>query len=140
MSCEDLFHFYADVGDFGLAGFCTYEPNVRANLWQGNSVELFLHLFFEGAPVDDLATATSGIFQALGHRDNSVGVQIAIPDPKVTINDPDTGVVKVVLDDTVTDTMEGEYDLSVEFTWTDKKYEWQFKKTLNVMRDKILFP
>ena len=44
------------------------------------------------------------------------------------------------MDATVTDTMEGEYDLSVEFVWTDKTLEWQFGKTLNVMRDKILFP
>lgn len=140
MSCEDLFHFYADVGNFGLADFCSFEPNLRANLWQGNSVDIFLHLFAEGIPVDDLASATAGMFQALGHRDNEVGVQINYPDPKITINDPETGVVKVVLDDTVTDAMEGEYDLSVEFTWADKVLEWQFGKTLNVMRDKILFP
>lgn len=140
LSCEDLFHFYADVGNFGLAGFCSYDPNLRANLWQGNSVDIFLHLFAEGMPVDDLATATSGIFQALGHRDNAVGAQIAYPDLKITIDDPDTGVVKVALDATVTDAMEGEYDLSIEFVWADKTLEWQFGKTLNVMRDKILFP
>jgi hypothetical protein len=140
MSCEDLFHFYADVGNFGLAGFCSYDPNLRANLWQGNSVDIFLHLFAEGVPVDDLSLATSGIFQALGHRDNAIGVQISYPDPNIAIDSPSTGVVKVSLDDTMTNDMEGEYDLSIEFTWADKVLEWQFGKTLNVMRDKILFP
>ena len=140
MSCSDLFHFYADIGNFGLAGFCSYDPNVRANLWQGNSVDLFLHLSVEGLPIDDVSSATEGIFQALGHRDNSIGAQISYPDPRVLIDDPETGTVKIRLGDTDTDVMEGEYDLSIQFTWADRVLEWQFGKTLNVMRDKITFP
>ena len=140
MSCEDLFHFYADVGNFGQADFCSFEPNLRANLWQGNTVEIFLHLYAEGVPVDDLATASSGLFQALGHRDNAIGVQKVYPG-EMNIDDPETGVVKVILDDTVTSTLEGEYDLTVEFTWPGgKRLEWRFGKTLNVMRDQISYP
>ena len=139
MGCEDLYHFYADVAFFGQSDFCSYEANARANLWQGNSVTLWLHLFVNGTPITDLATALSGTFQAMGHRDNVIGATRAYPG-QLLINTPDVGVVKVVLDGATTSTMEGEYDLSIEFTWVDKNYEWRFGKTLNVMRDQILFP
>ena len=139
MGCEDLFHFYADVAYFGQSDFCSFEANARASMWQGNSVTLWLHLFVNGVPVDDLAAALSGTFQAMGHRDNVAGNTQVYPGT-LSINDPEIGVVKVFLGSAVTDLMEGEYDLAIEFTWADKKYVWRFGKTLYVMRDQILFP
>lgn len=138
-SCSDLFDFYADIGSLGQGSFCSFEPHSRASMWQGNSVELFLHIFEGGVPVPDLASVTGGTFQALGHRDNAIGVQKAYPG-EFTIDDPEIGIVRIPLSAAETDAMIGEYDLAVEFTWASKANEWVFKKTLNIMRDQILFP
>jgi len=141
VGCSGLLDFYADLGSLGQGSFCSYDPIARASIWQGNSADLYLHLFIGGIAVDDLSTATSGTFQALGHRDNSVGVEVLYPgDPRFIIDDPETGIVHIHLNANDTETMIGEYDLAVEFTWVDKKLEWTFSKTLNVMRDQILFP
>jgi len=139
--CSGLFDFYADIAGSGQGGFCSFEAITRANIWQGNSAQLFLHIFIGGSPVANLVDATSGSFQLLGHRDNSVGILLGYPgDPHISINTPSAGVIQINLDASVTDTLIGEYDLAIEFTWPAYTYEWSFAKTLNVMRDQILFP
>ena len=139
--CSGLFDFYADLGTLGQGSFCSFDPLTRASIWQGNSVQLFLHILIGGLPVTDMAAATSGRFQLLGHRDNSIGVLFNYPgDPKFLIDDPEVGIIRIILDASVTDLLLGEYDLAVEFVWPTVTYEWAFSKTLNVMRDQILFP
>jgi len=138
MGCPDIYDFYADVAG-GSAGFCEPELVSSVSMWQGNSVTLHLHLFVLGSVLGDLASATTWAFQMLGHIDNAVGVYYTTGDSRVTINDPNVGIVSVKLTANETDALLGEYDLAFQASWPDKRYEWDFAKTLIVKRDAILF-
>lgn len=110
----------------------------RINLLQGNSVILRLKLCADGIPVPNLATAIGGSFQLLGHRDNVVGIFKNWG--SLLINNPVTGIISVPLTSTETDALDGEYDISVEVVWgPGNRLEWNFPRTLNVIRDNILF-
>jgi len=137
-SCSGLLEFSADLGSLGAGSFCSFDPELRANIWQGNSAEILLHLYIGGVAVSNLSTAISGRFMALGHRDNAIGVMKDYPGD-FTIDDPTDGTVRILLTAAETDVLIGEYDLAVQFVWADKTYEWVFHKTLNVMRDQIMF-
>ena len=139
MSCEDLLHFYADIANYVSGSWCSFEENARANVWQGNTTVIYLHPLIDGSPVTDLSSAINGAFQAMGHRDNEIGAALTWGDAHISVDDPEIGVIKVTLDASVTDQMYGEYDLALQVEWADVTYEWMFRKTLNIMRDQIIY-
>lgn len=119
--------------------FCSFDANEKVSILQGNSVILQLYLCAGGQPVTNLAAAISGVFQAMGHRDNAIGVTKNLG--AMSIDDPSTGYVKIPLSSTETSLMGGEYDISIEFVWgPGNALEWNFSKTLNIIRDQINFP
>jgi len=139
MPCDNLFEFVADIGQDAQAE-CHYDALLRANTWQQNTAILVFQLFCQGVSVDDLALVTSGTINGLRLEDNDVGFSFNYPGAEVLINTPELGFVQVTLSSAVTDLMEGEYRIAAQFVWPTKTLEWRFKKTLNVMRDQILFP
>lgn len=121
-----------------MALSCGPQVADRITLLQGNSSILRLKLCADGQPVQSLATAIGGSFQLLGHRDNVVGIFKNWG--SLLINNPATGIISVPLTSTETNTLDGEYDISVEVVWgPGNRLEWNFPRTLNVIRDQILF-
>ena len=117
---------------------CGPQTADRINLLQGNSTIIRLKLCADGIPVPNLSSAIGGSFQLLGHRDNVVGIFKNWG--SLLINNPVTGIISVPLTSPETDALDGEYDISVEVVWgPGNRLEWNFPRTLNVIRDQILF-
>jgi hypothetical protein len=121
-----------------MALACGVTTNERINIVQGNAVILKLLLCADGQPVTNLASAIGGTFQLMGHRDNVVGIQKSWG--ALQINTPTTGWISVPLSSVETRYLSGEYDVAVEVMWSPTNIlEWSFSKTVNVVRDQILF-
>jgi hypothetical protein len=88
--------------------------------------------------VPNLSSAIGGSFQLLGHRDNVVGIFKNWG--SLLIDNPAVGIISVPLTSPETDMLDGEYDIAVEVVWgPGNRLEWDFSRTLNVVRDQILF-
>jgi hypothetical protein len=117
---------------------CGPQTADRINLLQGNSTIIRLKLCADGIPVPNLSSAIGGSFQLLGHRDNVVGIFKNWG--SLLIDNPVVGIISVPLTSPETDLLDGEYDISVEVVWgPGNRLEWNFPRTLNVIRDNILF-
>lgn len=137
--CGDI--SFSVCNDAGLGGsiHCGYEAREQANLLQGNTVEFQIRLFSGDEPVANLSQAISGAFQLLGRTDNHEGVFKTMAGMR--IDDPELGVVSIPLTSQETDLLEGAYDAAIQFTWgAGNTLEWNFNKTINFIRDSILFP
>ena len=118
---------------------CGYQAIEKVNILQGNSVILRLILCAGGQPVTNLGSAISATFQAMRRCDGSIGVTKNLG--SMSIDDPEVGVVSIPLNSNETGAMDGEYDVSIEFSWgPPNSLEWKFNKTLNVIRDMISYP
>jgi len=137
--CGDLeSSLCGDAGSIGTSG-CGYEAREQANILQGNSISLKLMLSSDGQLIDNLGQAISGAFQLLGRTDNHQGVFKTLA--SMSIDDPEPGMVTIQLNSNETDLLEGAYDPAIQFTWgPGDSLEWMFTKTLNFIRDTIIFP
>jgi len=121
-----------------LALNCGITTNERISFLQGNAVIIRLLLCVNGQPVQNLSAAIDGTFQIMGHRDNVVGIQKNWS--SLLINNPSIGMISIPLTSVETRYLFGEYDIAVEVVWSvGNTLEWSFSKTLNVIRDQILF-